>query len=133
MAFDNLLAQRQANTGARILQSGVQTLKEDKDTLGILRLDANTIVAHRKLPLVLVALGTDVDGGWRCSAKFDGIAHEVLEYLQQLGGVYQYGWQGRVCHHRAAFFHGDFEIGQCPLQNISAVGGCEGSTTGGHP
>ena len=91
MALDNLLAQRQANTGPRILHPGVQTLKEDKDTLGILRLDAYTVVAHRKPPCVLVAFGTDVDGRWRCSSKFDGVAYEVLEYLEQLCRVSRHG------------------------------------------
>lgn len=48
MAFNNLFAYRQTDAGARIFFSAVQSLKNDKDSLGILGVQPDSIVADRK-------------------------------------------------------------------------------------
>ena len=65
----------------------MQALKDGKDAPDILRLNTHTIVPYYKPPGVLLALGADVDGRRRRGAKFEGVAQEVLEQLQQLVGV----------------------------------------------
>jgi hypothetical protein len=48
MAFNNLLAYRQADAGSWIFFSVVQALKDDKDTVGILGVHPDAIVANRE-------------------------------------------------------------------------------------
>ena len=48
MAFNNLFAYRQTDAGAGIFFSIVQALKNDKDSLGILGVQPDAIVADRK-------------------------------------------------------------------------------------
>ena len=48
MAFDNFPANRQANPRARILPAGVQALKDAKDALGMVRVEADAVILHRE-------------------------------------------------------------------------------------
>ena len=50
MPFDDLLANRQSDTGTLVFPAGVQTLEDLEDALEILRLDADAIILHGKLP-----------------------------------------------------------------------------------
>ena len=50
VALDDLLADRQADAGARVLVAAVQPLEDDEDPLDVLRLDADAVVAHREEP-----------------------------------------------------------------------------------
>jgi len=46
MPFDDLLADGQADAGARVVGAGVKPLKQSKDSLLVLRLDADAVVIH---------------------------------------------------------------------------------------
>ena len=65
VALDDLLADRQADAGARVLVPAVQALEDDEDALEVLRVDADAVVAHREDPLaaVLRAAETWTRGG----------------------------------------------------------------------
>ena len=58
MPLDNLFAEGQADAGAGILFSGVETLKENKDAVEIFRRDPNSIIGNGEPPvIVLRAIG----------------------------------------------------------------------------
>ena len=56
VAGNDLFPQRQANASAGILMSGVQTLKEDKNTIEIFRIDPHAVIYFRELLLTLPCL-----------------------------------------------------------------------------
>src|SRR5262245_47396176 len=114
VAFDNLLADRQADAGARILVAGVQPLENLEVWLPELRLDADSIGADREVPLGPVLSGPDVDARGRLATILDGVADQVLEYLDQLAFVHQDGGQGVVSHRGAALFDGEPQISDGP-------------------
>jgi hypothetical protein len=84
VALHNLLADRQTNPGTSILLPAVKPLKDDENPLGILRGDANPIVADGKNPPVAVSAGRDMDAGRLGSAELDGVSDQVLKQLDQL-------------------------------------------------
>src|SRR5438876_10579894 len=84
MAFDNLLANRQANTRAGVLPAGVQALKDAKDTLGILRVEANAVILHREPPGVALRLDSDMHLRRTLTAVFEGVPDQVLQEPGQL-------------------------------------------------
>ena len=57
MLFHDFLAERQADPGAGIVGGRMQTLKDDEDTVGILRIDPDTVIPHGEEPFVLVSRG----------------------------------------------------------------------------
>src|SRR5580704_8817245 len=79
VAFRDLLAQCQADSGAGKLFSAVQALKHDENLLEILRLDSKPIVLHGEDPFVVaIFLGGDVDARRFRAAVFEGVADDVL-------------------------------------------------------
>ncbi len=85
MALDDLFTNGQPDACARVLVAGVQALKHLKDTFVVLGIYADAVIAHGKNPIVLVALGRDVDlGGVVLGLEFDGVADQVLKDLDQL-------------------------------------------------
>ena len=46
MSFYNLFADRQSHAGAGIFLPAMKSLKDDEDSLGVLRSNADTVVAH---------------------------------------------------------------------------------------
>src|ERR1035441_3687233 len=49
--LDDLLADREPDAGARIFRFGVQSLEDLEDPVGMVRIDANTVIPHGKQPL----------------------------------------------------------------------------------
>ena len=52
VALDDFLADRQADAGAGILVAGVQALEDQEDAFGVLRVDADAVVADGEEPCV---------------------------------------------------------------------------------
>ena len=129
MALHDLLADRQADASARVLGPGVQALKDDENTLCILRLDTDAVIAHRKQPVgpapapsglavgrVSPLRGRDVlrpnvDFGGTLAPKLDGVAQQVLKQLYQLRPVGHQGWQAIVGDLGAALLNGCLKVG----------------------
>src|SRR6266511_1196581 len=88
VALDDLLADGEANPGARVLGAGVQPLEDDEDPVQELRIDADPVVLHREQPLVAPRNRGHVDRGSLAGpAELDRVPDEVLEGLRQATGV----------------------------------------------
>src|SRR5262249_13205569 len=96
VAFHDLLADREANPGARILTLAVQALEGDEDALGILRVDADAVVPDAEEPLTVRCLGVDLDDRRLLLAKLEGVAEQVLKQLHELGAIRADDGQGTV-------------------------------------
>src|SRR5208283_1042016 len=98
VAFDDLFADGQPNAGAGILLAGVQALENLENPLGILRLDADAVVAHGKEPAAGLLLDTDVDFRRALAAELESVADQVLKQLHDLRGVHRQARQGIAGH-----------------------------------
>ena len=65
----------------------MQTLEDDEDTIGELRVDADTIVTDRENPFTVFPPHTDMNARQIATAEFDGIAQQVLKKLHQLSRI----------------------------------------------
>jgi hypothetical protein len=83
VSLDDLLADRQADTGAWILALDMQALEDHEDAVGILTFDADTIVRHSYEAVVFAVLLCRNPDVWRTIlAELDCIGDEVLEQLR---------------------------------------------------
>ena len=113
MEFYDPLADGETDAGAGILLSGVQPLEDGEDLLVELRVNADAIVRYRELPLVSRTAGCDVDSGWLSgTVELDGVAHQILEKLDQLGAIGPYGWQFVVGNFGPALLDGRLQVVQ---------------------
>jgi len=104
--FEHLLANSQADSGALVLLSAVQTLEKDENPLKVLRIDSDAVVAHRKCPFVAAAIGDgDVYVRSRGTAIFNRVPDEILKYLRQLPVVARNGRKTIVCYNRTALLN----------------------------
>src|SRR5215203_2855617 len=87
--FDDLVADRQADTCALILRSAVQPVKRQEDALGVLAVEADAVVLDVDFGLPgRAAQGIHLhDGRLAWSVEFERVADEVLEDLTHLHGV----------------------------------------------
>jgi hypothetical protein len=111
--FHDLLADRQANTSARIRFSTVQTLEDQEDTLRELRINADAVVMHGEGPLSPARLGLDFDQGLVGTVELDGVTNQVLEKLDKLLLVSQQRRQCRNPDHGVAGLDGTLQIREC--------------------
>lgn len=132
MTFHDSLADRQADARPRIFPA-LQSLKDDEDSLVVLWIEADAVVAQGKHPLPLLALSGDVDVGSILAAELDRIRNQVLEHSQKLRSIRGDRGQGVVSDRHSALLERDLEIGQRQLQDSFAVYGLEGVTFGLDP
>src|ERR1700688_2166090 len=100
-----LSSTNKTSTGALEFRSPMQPLKKYKNPLEVLRLNAQTVISHRKGPLLgTVPGGGDVHCRHLSSVIFNGGSHQVLKYLRQLRIVRGNDQQRIMSHHRAALF-----------------------------
>jgi len=50
VSFNDFFAQRETDSRTGIFLLGMQTLKNNEDPLGVLRVDANAVIAKREQP-----------------------------------------------------------------------------------
>ena len=60
VAFNDLLTNRQTYTGSGIFPSAVQALEDSEYTVGVLRIDSNSIVSDREKPLAVLWFGRNM-------------------------------------------------------------------------
>ena len=61
VTLDDLLADGQPNAGPWVFVPRVQALKDEKDALGVFRVNADPIIAHGELPALPLPLHGDMD------------------------------------------------------------------------
>jgi hypothetical protein len=93
MAFYDFSANRQSDSGARVLFARVEPLEHLKDALEVLRLDADSVVLNGKSPLTPVGSGGNGDFRPAFIAIFDGVPNQILEQLRKLRGIGDDSWQ----------------------------------------
>jgi hypothetical protein len=59
----------------------MQPLKDQKDPFGKLRLDPDSVIAHRESPFALYLLRRDVHPWGFRAVEFEGVPHQVLKHL----------------------------------------------------
>src|SRR5947209_12389640 len=87
MLLRDLLTQCQADATAGIFVVSVQTLKQGKDQLAMLRSNADAVVRHRKDPLPSMLRSGNVNHRCVSSAELERICQEILKQLQYLGTI----------------------------------------------
>src|ERR1039458_10476459 len=88
-ALHDLLADGQPDARAGVLFVGVQPLEDREDTLGILGLDSDAVIADGKNPFISLLLGRNVNPG-RLDVELDGVPDQVLKQLHQQQFVMHY-------------------------------------------
>src|SRR5207245_7206170 len=79
--LDNLLADREADSVARIFVASMQAPEDDKDVLPALGRDADAVVRNREHPGVVLLFSLDLNYGRPRPVKLDGVGDQVLKYL----------------------------------------------------
>src|SRR5829696_4432294 len=82
--IDDLLADREADAGARVLGLRVEPLEHHEDPFGVLRIEADAIVRDREDGNVGAFLARHVDARRAFAPELHRIANEVLEELGEL-------------------------------------------------
>src|SRR5664279_1049007 len=99
-----------------VLLPAMQPLKDRKNALEILRRYADTVVADRKDPFVLVPFSRNVNTRCPVFAKLDRIADKILEQLSKLGAVPHHFGQRVSFHHSPALFNNCLQIRQSAVK-----------------
>ncbi|MCI0366302.1 MAG: hypothetical protein L0219_20765, partial [Phycisphaerales bacterium] len=129
MAFDDLLADGEADARARVLLARVQPLKNDEDAIEVFRFDANSVVLHGEDPVASAPafirrdarFGADMDlwpGGG--ISKLQCIAEQVLKQLRQLRRIADHVRKHVLRDDCLTFFDGDLEVRQGARENLVA-------------
>src|SRR6185503_5446764 len=84
MALDHLLADGEADAGARILALVEQPLEHHEDALEILRLDADAVIPHFDLKFGIFFRNADVDARHGVGPELERVADQVLQQLAEL-------------------------------------------------
>ena len=85
----NALAERETYTCSGILIGRMQPFEQPKNTLSVLGLNADAVIAHREQPALVPPLGCDIHNPASLRASvLDGIAYEVLKQLLQVRSVH---------------------------------------------
>ena len=114
MPFNDLLANGQPYPSARIFTASVESLEKDKDSLGVLGVEADPVIADGKSPLVALLRRRDMDVRWELTPELKGITQQVLKYTAQLRDIRQYDGQGIMGDHRPG-------VGNDPVQVLQDV------------
>jgi hypothetical protein len=121
MALHNFLTNRQANASARICRAAVQALKHQEDTLGILWINADAVVPHRKNPVMILTRHPHMHVGWLIAMELDGITDQVLEQLDELARIRCHHWQRIAGDQCSVFLYQNLEIAQGLSQDNFAI------------
>src|SRR6185437_148650 len=108
--FHDLFAYGKANSISRIFFTRMQPLEDDKNAVGMFLRDADSVIAHEKLPLHLVSFRSHFDFRRFLSVEFDGIVDQILKHLLKLRAVGADRWQRVVLDHRIFFANGRFQV-----------------------
>src|ERR1700722_9804073 len=123
VALNDLLADGQSNPGSGELIPLMQPLEHSEDFFEILRVNSQSVVFYRKVPLLAAVPGSgNVYSGDAGFLVLDSVADEILKQLGQLHIVSQDGGERIVRDYGTAFFDGTAQIRQSLLQSVFAGG-----------
>src|SRR5581483_1744232 len=109
LALDDLLAEPQ--TDARTWDfASMQAFEHTEHPAGILRIDTDFVVPHRKQTSFPVSLRRDVDPRCFLAPVLDGVGNEVLEKLHQRNLFGYHGWQRIGSYCGATLCDGSLEV-----------------------
>lgn len=81
VSLNDLLADRQTDPGAGVLLPRMEPLEDAKDPLGVLGVEPNPVIPHRKHPFLPVSLRGDMDTGESGATKLQRIPDQILHHL----------------------------------------------------
>src|ERR1700753_2887699 len=111
VSFDDSLAERQPDAGARVSSDMMKPLKDDEDSIRVLRLKPNAVVLDGKEPVGPFSRGFDIDLGRRVGlAEFQRICDQILEDDRELGGIGFKGWKSVDRDLRFTFGDGQAQV-----------------------
>src|SRR5205085_4707836 len=77
LSFDDLLADRQADSAAGIFSPGMQALEDRKDHVRMLGINADAVVGHREHPFLACLAGTDMNLRRIRSVELNGVSNQI--------------------------------------------------------
>jgi hypothetical protein len=99
MRFDDSLADRQTDPGARIFFLGMQPIENFKNARQVFWFYPDAVVTDGEQPFGALLLGRDVDAGCLLPAEFQRIGHKILKDQSKLARISLHDWQKTDCHH----------------------------------
>ena len=124
LTLDNFLTQSKSDASAGNFSS-MQAFEHAEHPVGVLRIDTDSVVPHRKQPSFRVSLRRDVDSRRLLASVLNRIGNEVLEKLQQHNLFGHHGWQWIEGHRGATVRNGRLEVEQHRGENSAAIDGGE--------
>src|SRR6266478_1242336 len=125
VTFYDLSADGQTDAGAGVFLARVKPLEHLKDTLEVLRLDADPVVLDGKHPSVFHGCSGNLDFRLPFVAVFDRVPDQILEQLCKLRGICAHSRQRTGLHHGSGFRDGCPKIGNGLLARSPGVGHLE--------
>src|SRR6266436_6395787 len=119
--FRDFLADRQADSCARILGLGVKPLKNDKDAVAVLWGDADAVVTYHDFTAHSILNGGDVNSRNIGATKLHRICEQVLQQLRELHLIAHNHWQPVTGYDRTGVLDAGFQVLQDPVQQHIAV------------
>ncbi len=107
------------DSGARVFFACMQSLKNLKNALEVLLLDADAIIAHDNFALRIAGEARNFDLRRIAAAKFKGVRDEILEQLREQRHVAGYGRGRSNPHFGAGFLNGGGKIQQHALHDFA--------------
>src|ERR1035441_561106 len=102
LALDNLLTKRKTDASAGNFAS-MQAFEHAEHPVGVLRIDTDSVVSHRKHPPFRVSLRRDMDSRCFLASVLDRIGNKVLKKLRQQDFFGHHGGQ-RIRGYDGAIF-----------------------------
>ncbi len=93
VTLNDPLAYGEADASSRVLRSRVQALEDHENLLGVLRVDSDAVISHRKTPFRTSPLGRDMDSRRLSPAELNSIPDQVLKQQAKLRLITHYAGQ----------------------------------------
>lgn len=95
--------------------------------------NADAVVTYPELPIAFFFLGVNVDAEWLLPPVLDGIAHEVLEELDELDAVGGHCWQLIDSHFSPTFRDFGLQVAERLLERFPGIRALECPPASAHP
>src|ERR1035437_8316909 len=109
LALDNFLTKRKTDASTGNFAS-MQAFEHAEHPVGVLRIDTDSVVPHRKQPPFRVSLRRDMDSRRFLASVLDRIGNEVLEKLHQHNLFSYHSWQRTGSYRGATLGDGRLEV-----------------------
>lgn len=132
VSLDDALADGESYSASGVFLVGVESLEWDEDSVGEFGGDSDAVVSDGDGDGVGIAsLGPGVDARGFAASELDGVFEEVLEYLEDLGGVGGDGGERVVGDLGIGFVDGGVDVPDGAFEGVVEVGGFWRLASGG--